>query len=104
MSVHELQSNLLTSQHYVLSNAQVIGSTGLQSSPRFSQLPFWPAGFVTSLLAIENITDIYFPIWTLRVRCAVCFLGISQVDHLNENIMNLSPKDQLSKSLILICV
>ena len=48
--------------HNVLSNAQVIWSTGSQSHPRISQLPFWPAGFLTSLVAIENITDIFFPI------------------------------------------
>ena len=28
------------------------------TSPRFSQLPFWPAGFLTSMFIIENITDI----------------------------------------------
>ena len=49
---------------------RTIISTNL-SSPRFSQLPFWPAGFLTSLLVIENITDIFFPIWTLWGRCEV---------------------------------
>ena len=44
-------------------------STNL-TSPRFSQLLFWPAGFLTSLLVIENITDIFLSIWTLWVRCA----------------------------------
>ena len=55
--------------HYVLSNAQVTGSTGSESRPRFSQLPFWPAGCLTSLVAIENITDIFFPIWTRQEQC-----------------------------------
>ena len=44
---------------------RTIISTNL-TSPCFSQLPFWPA----SMFIIENITDIFLPIWTLWVRCA----------------------------------
>ena len=60
--------------HYVPSNVpsnQLIGSTGSRSRPRFSQLPFWPAVFLTSLVVSENITDIFLAIWTLRARCAL---------------------------------
>ena len=61
--------------HYVPSNVpsnQLIGSTGSRSRPRFSQLPFWPAGFLTSLVAIKNITDIFLAIWTLQEQCGFC--------------------------------
>ena len=47
-------------------------STNL-TSPRFSQLPFWPAGFLTSLLVIENITDLFFS--NMDPSGAVCTWG-----------------------------
>ena len=53
-------------------------STSL-TSPRFSQLLFWPAGFLTSLVVSENITDIFFAIWTLWAWCVQRpFFGLIQ--------------------------
>ena len=47
---------------------------GSQSRPGFSQFLACPAlaakGLCTPFLAIENITSIFFPIWTLGERCA----------------------------------
>ena len=50
---------------------------------------FWPAGFLTSLVVIENITDIFLPIWILRGRCGrwwLCVLMICLGFHLFINL------------------
>ena len=50
---------------------------------------FWPAGFLTSLVVIENITDIFLPIWILRGRCGRwwrCVLWICLGFHLFINL------------------
>ena len=43
-------------------------SKSSQSRPRFSRLPFWPAGFILPRTH-WNLNDIFFPIWILWERC-----------------------------------
>ena len=44
-------------------------SKSSQSRPRFSRLPFWPAGFILPHTH-WNLNDIFFPIWILWGQCA----------------------------------